>query len=147
MAVRAHEDALLGLLPKLGQALAGRHAQRERLSSRIHMVEVEVDHAPVIAADGAAAARLGHKNPLDLLEAARNGLADAALAPPTGSSLPGAIAMKDHQAMTAALPQLGRATRLRRSSLLTYQRPRRPRVHIDRWHERMFVDAPDGRPP
>jgi hypothetical protein len=94
--VRAHEDTLFRFLTQLGQRFSGGHAEGERFGARIHVVEVEVDHAAVVSAHGAAAACLGHENPLHLLETARDSLAYAALASPASSSLPGAVAMKDH---------------------------------------------------
>jgi hypothetical protein len=132
MAVRAYENALLRLLTQLGQGLPGGDAQCERLGGRIHMMEVEVDHAPVVSADGAAAARLRHEDALDLLQSASDGLAHAALASPPALPLPSAVAMKDDEAMTPAMPQLGGAIGLRRSALLTDQGRRRYRVGAGR---------------
>jgi hypothetical protein len=93
------------------------------------VVEVEVDHAAVVSADGAAATRLGDQDALDLLETPRDSLSDAALAAPTDSSLACPIAMKNDQAMTSAAPQLGGAVGLRRSPLLWDQRRRGHRVY------------------
>jgi hypothetical protein len=143
MAVRAYEDALLGLLTELGEPLSRRHAQRERLGRRIHVMEVQVDHAPVVSADSAAAARLPDKDPLDLLKAARDSLSHAAFASPTDTSLPRAVTMKDNQAMAATLAQGRGALRLGRSPFLRDQRHRC--YGFCAWHERMFVITPDAK--
>ena len=141
--VRAHEDALPCLRAKLVQALSGSHAQSERLGSRIDVVEVEVDHAPVVSADCAAPASLGDKDSLDLLKAARDSLSDAALAAPSDSSLALAVAMEHHQAMAATFAQCGGALRPGRPPLLREQRHRR--YGFCAWHEHMFATTPDVR--
>ena len=146
MTVRAYEDAFLRFLAKFGQTRSGGHAQRERLGGGIHVMEVQVEHAPVISADGATAACLGRKDPLDLLEPTRDSLADAALATPSDSTLTCAIAMKDHQAMAATLAQCRGAPGLRRSSPLGNQRHRRYRFCGCSLHEHMFAGASDAKP-
>ena len=143
MAVRANENALLGLLAKLGKSLSRRHAERERLGGWIHMVEVKIDHAAVISADRAAAACLGDKDSLDLLKAARDCFSDAALAAPADSSLALAVAMEHHKAMAATFAQCRGALRLGRPSCTRDQRHRR--YGFCPWHERMFATTPDAR--
>jgi len=122
--VRAHQYALFGLLAELAEALSGSHTQSERLGGRIHVVKVQVHHAPVISADRAAAPCLGDKDSLDLLKPARNCFSDAALAAPSGRALAGAVAMKHHKAMAAAVAQGRGALRLRRASFARDQRRR-----------------------
>jgi hypothetical protein len=126
-----------------GESLSRRHTQRERLGGRINVMEVKVDHAPVVAADRAAAACLGDKDPLDFLQAARHGLSDAALAAPSDSSLALAVAMKHHTAVPAAVAQCRGALRLGRPPCLRDQRHRC--YGFCARHEHMFATTPDAK--
>ena len=83
MAVRAYKHALLHFLPIRGDRLAAGNAEGEGLCLRVYVMEVEVDDAAVISADGAAASSLLHEDALELLESASDGLSDTALASPT----------------------------------------------------------------
>ena len=105
-------------------------------------MEVQVDHAAVVSADGAAAARLGHEDPLDLLEPARDSLSDAALAPPSDSSLARAVPMKHDEAVVATVAQRRCALRLGRTAAPFEKRYRR-----FGWHEHMFATESDGGAP
>jgi hypothetical protein len=141
--VRAYQYALLGLLAKLGKALTGGDAKSKGLGGRIDVVEVQVDHAPVVSADCAAPASLGDKDPLDLLKAARDCFSDAALAAPSGCALARAVVMKHHKAMPPAVAQCRGTLRLWRPAFLRDQRHRR--YGFCAWHERMFATPPDAR--
>jgi hypothetical protein len=80
MAVGADENALECLLPIRRDRLASSHRDAERLGRRIHVVEMEVDHRPVVSADSTAAAGLLDEYPLDALVATGDRLTDATLA-------------------------------------------------------------------
>lgn len=140
--VRAYQYALLGLLAKLGKALT-RGDAKSKGRGRIDMMEVQVDHAPVVSADRAASARLCHKDALDLLEAPRDSLSDAAVAAPSGCTFARAVVMKHHKAMAPAVAQRRGALRLGRPALLRDQRHRR--YGFCAWHEHMFAITADAK--
>src|ERR687896_1816184 len=80
--VRAHEHTLSRLRAIGIERLAARHGDSKGLLRRVDMMEVQVEDAPFIAADRAAASRFGDEDPLDLLMTSRDRLADAAFATP-----------------------------------------------------------------
>ena len=103
------------------------------------MVEVQVDHAPVVAAYRAAAAGLLDEDALDLLEAPSHRLTGAALAAPAVPALALAAQMEGHEPVAAADTELAGAVCGRRAATPVYEGYGRFRVH-----ERMFAFAPDG---
>jgi hypothetical protein len=82
VAVRADEHALRGLGAVGRKRLAARAGHAEGLRRGIDVVEVQVDDTAVVAADGAAAARLLDQDSPHLLMATGHGFADAPLAAP-----------------------------------------------------------------
>ena len=87
VAIRAHEDALLRFRSVGTDRLSARDADRERLRSWIDVMEMEIDDAAVIAADGATTSSFVDEESLDLLQSASHGLADTPLAPPAAPSV------------------------------------------------------------
>jgi hypothetical protein len=83
MTVRAHQNALRRLGAELCEALPGRDTKGEGLAGRIHVMEVQIDDASVVAAHRAASAGLFNQGPLDLLETPRDSLAGASFAAPS----------------------------------------------------------------
>jgi hypothetical protein len=107
MAVSAHEDALLRFLPEGCDGLSHCHSHRERLLGRIDVVEVEVDDASVVSANGTAAAGLFDEHPLDSLKPTCNRLANAPLAAPAIAAFwAGAVFRELSDAMARAVTVL-----------------------------------------
>ena len=132
MAVGAQEDALPGLSAKGLEALAAHCVDREGLRRRVDVVEVEVQRAPAVAAEGAAAAGLPEQDRPHLAMAARDRLAHTALAPPAAAAL---VEVKRNHAMTRAAPQLGRALAGWTTNVSD--------TAIGLLHEHMFACVPD----
>ena len=86
------------------------------------MVEVQVDHATVVAANGTAATGLLDEDALDLLQPACDGLARAAPAPPTEPPVSPAVQVEHDPTVVWALPQLSGAHRRRRAPGLLHER-------------------------
>ncbi len=87
----------------------------EGLRRRVYVVKVQAYDAAVIPTARASAACLLDQDPLDLLVAPRDGLADAALAPPTEAST-SPVAVKLNVAVPFASANLGRACFRRRAT-------------------------------
>ncbi|MFL5904820.1 MAG: hypothetical protein ACJ76Q_13585, partial [Solirubrobacteraceae bacterium] len=95
-------------------------------------MEVEVQRAPAVAAEGAAAAGLPEQDRPHLAMAARDRLAHTALAPPATAAL---VEVKRDHAMMRAAPQLGGA--------LAGWTANVPDTPISLLHEHMFAYVPD----
>ena len=106
---------------------------------RVNMMEVQVDDAAVVAADGAAPTCLRDKDALDLLETSRHSLTTQRLQRQRYPRLPCAVAMEHDQAMAPAVAQCRGAVSRRRTATLFEQRGRR-----FGWHEHMFAITSDG---
>src|SRR5690349_24866365 len=107
----------------------------ERLRGGIDVMEVQIDRAAVVAADGAAAPRLLDERGPDPAVPAGHCLPYAALAAIDEPVAP-AIAVEDDEPVARAFAEHGGALRIRRASGTFDKRP------IS--HERMFASAPDG---
>jgi hypothetical protein len=83
VAVRAHKGTFFHFVSVGSDRFATRDADRERLCGGVHVMEVQIDDATVITADGAASSGFFDKYALDLLKPASHGLPDAPLAPPS----------------------------------------------------------------
>jgi len=80
----------------------------EGLGRWVHVVKMQAHDAAVITTERASAACFLNQDPLDLLVTPCDGLADAALAPPTEATT-GRVAVKLHLAVPVASSNLGRA--------------------------------------
>ena len=103
------------------------------------MVEVQVDHAPVVAAYRAGATGLLDEDALDLLEAPGHGLTGTALAAPAVPALALAAQVEGHEPVPAADTELAGAVCGRRAAA-----PLHEGYGWFRFHERMFAFSPDG---
>jgi hypothetical protein len=88
-------------------------------------MEVEADAAAVVSANRTTATRLIDQDPLDLLMPAGHGLADAPFTAPSEAFLSGPIAMKHHEAVTSAAPNLSDGAVSRWSATVVQERDRR----------------------
>ena len=105
------------------------------------MVEVEIDHASVVAADSAASPRFGEKCPPDLLVAARYRLAHAPLATPPLPFAPPIEPELDGTVPLAKANTRGSPSASGWSAAIGYPWGRR---FNDSRHEHMFVCQSDG---
>jgi hypothetical protein len=88
-------------------------------------MEVKVHDTAFIAANRAAASRLGNEDPLDLLVAPCDRFAHAPLTTPALSGLPRRIEVEGDTPVTLAVTNLRRADLSRRAAPLLQQRDRR----------------------
>lgn len=79
-------------------------------------MEVEVEDTAVIGRDGAASARLGDKDSLDLLMTSCDRFADAALATPALAWLARPVKMEHDPSVALAVANLGGAVPRRRAA-------------------------------
>lgn len=145
VAVRTEKDALLRFFAEGGERSAQVGGYLEGLGRRIHVVEVEVEDAAVVATYRAAATRLRNQRSPDLLLPARDRFAVTSPASPAHIPILGNAPVMNLDAVAWARSHvLGRWLDGGRAPSSRNDRPWRLGTVALWLHEHMFPHSPDG---